>query len=249
MIGAIKRWPFAVGLLASAAAHAQSGSDHVHLPRHWHWLDDHHWLDDDDDDRDAAWDSRSSSQLGPNDYLSIAGYTGMEAGAQLSITLVSASGHDELAFDQMFGGGASGATTGERVSTTFLWGTALRFGRRVVYHDVALAAGAGIGGAIVFAYSDKPESPDPDGKLLIPVWASLLYKPVCNWGVQVMGTYEVHPTSIAENAPMLSVGVTWSPSTSCSKAPDVDEALQRAAQLALSWLTGSRPDGAAPCTG
>jgi hypothetical protein len=109
-------------------------------------------------------------------------------------------------------------------------GTALRVGRRVAYHDVALAAGTGIGGAIVFGYSDNPGSPDPDSKLFIPVWASLLYRPACHWGVQVMGTYEVHPTSIAENAPMLSAGVTWSPSASCSKAADatdVDEALRR----------------------
>jgi len=102
-----------------------------------------------------------------------------------------------VVLDQMYGRGA-----------TSVWGSALRIGKRFAYRDVAFSGGVGIGADMVAG---------SDWHFFTPVWATLEYKPFCDWGVEATGTYEIHPTAWAENAPIFGAGVMWQPSGACSE--------------------------------
>jgi hypothetical protein len=110
---------------------------------------------------------------------------------------------------------------------TYELGMALRAGPRIALHDVALAAGSGIGfqswilsTKIVAAQPPFVDPPGPvDGTWFLPVWAAATIKPVCNWGVQVLAEYDVHPTALDIDGFALGAGVIYQPSSACTDAP------------------------------
>jgi hypothetical protein len=95
-------------------------------------------------------------------------------------------------------------------------GNQLRVGFRVPEHTVALAAGAGLGGDANVVTSGLL-GVGGDFDFYVPLWASLTIKPSCDWGVQVLASYNMHPTSMNESAPELVAGLQWQPSASCSE--------------------------------
>jgi hypothetical protein len=109
---------------------------------------------------------------------------------------------------------------------------AFRFGGRLALHDVALAAGSGIGGDVTISsrnvdetgktnvYADAP-NPVLDGDWFVPLWASLTIKPWCDWGFAATASYDVHPTALDESGVRISAGLLFQPSASCREAPGV----------------------------
>jgi hypothetical protein len=150
-----------------------------------------------------------------------------------------------MAVDMLFGGGSiSGTATSTMppafgngsagpfgfTGSAFHSGAALRFGARLAMKSVALAAGAGIGGSMwitnakLTGYDLVSDAfvPSPDGinpEWHVPLWTALTYKPSCSWGVQALAQYEVHPTSMDENAVSFGGGLLWQPSSACSEPP------------------------------
>jgi hypothetical protein len=105
-------------------------------------------------------------------------------------------------------------------------GNTLRVGGRIALHDVALAAGSGLGGDLSIESAKlqsvgntglamAPNGSDPEW--YVPLWASLTLKPMCNWGAQVLASYQVHPTALSENELAIGAGVVFQPSASCSE--------------------------------
>ena len=149
--------------------------------------------------------------------------------------------HFMFAFDQSFGtapiSGTTVATgsgsTGAPVAFTghaFDWRSQFRIGTRVPLHDVALEAGSGIGVDMWFLGGDLVNPPAdsfleaPDGVgggFWFPLWASLTIKPSCDWGVQLLGQYDVHPASSDADGYELGAGLLYQPSASCSDLPGV----------------------------
>ncbi len=113
------------------------------------------------------------------------------------------------------------AFTGSEVSL----GGVVRVGARLPLRDVALEAGTGIGGDAVIPTGGSvntttvPAPNDADGDWFVPLWASATIKPTCNWGAQVLASYELHPTASSESAVSVAAGLIWQPSASCSEAP------------------------------
>jgi hypothetical protein len=135
-----------------------------------------------------------------------------------------------MAFDMLYGGGSiSGTAMGTdgvpyRFSGgTFQIGYALRIGKRLAFDHIALAAGAGIGGSLWINHGNvdgneflaNPNDADPDW--YVPLWSALTYKPDCNWGLQVLAQYQVHPGSTNEDAPTIAGGLLWQPSAACAE--------------------------------
>lgn len=105
-----------------------------------------------------------------------------------------------------------------------------RFGGRVPWGNLSLSAGSGLGGALVIRTSshvDTGSTPSydtfataPDGADVdwwLPVWASLSVKPACNWGVQALASYDLHPTTFDASAPSFALGLLYQPSSACSE--------------------------------
>ncbi|HEY3803094.1 MAG TPA: hypothetical protein VGL61_10835 [Kofleriaceae bacterium] len=148
--------------------------------------------------------------------------------------------HRVLAFDLgVAGGPTSGTVQGTSaegaIAPTQFTGTSvdtrlqLRAGVRVPLHSVALAAGAGLGAEVWFDGTSFAAGANPfaftpelvDGSWYVPAWASATLKPSCNWGVEVIGQYDVHPTAIDNDGFAVSAGIQYQPSASCSDAPGV----------------------------
>jgi hypothetical protein len=55
-----------------------------------------------------------------------------------------------------------------------------------------------------------------DATFYLPVWASATIKPTCNWGAQVSGQYDVHPSSMTTNDVQITAGILYQPSDACS---------------------------------
>lgn len=105
-----------------------------------------------------------------------------------------------------------------------------RIGARLPLHDVALAAGTGVGLEwwITSGQFNPPTNtsglfaPDgPDATFYLPMWASATIKATCNWGVQALGQYDVHPSSMDTNGFSFGAGIIYQPSASCSEQPGV----------------------------
>jgi hypothetical protein len=60
-----------------------------------------------------------------------------------------------------------------------------------------------------------------DASVYLPVWASATIKPTCNWGAQVTGQYDVHPSSMTTNDVQITAGILYQPSDSCSEPAGV----------------------------
>jgi hypothetical protein len=111
----------------------------------------------------------------------------------------------------------------------------LRIGKRIALHDVALAAGTGIGGDVTVTWRNVDESgvankstvfadgPNNtvDADWFVPVWASVTIKPWCDFGLQAVASYDVHPTALDESGLRISAGLLFQPSASCRDAPGV----------------------------
>jgi hypothetical protein len=112
--------------------------------------------------------------------------------------------------------------------STFVSTDQLRVGARLPLQDVALEAGSGVGlswwvrSTSIVGDQTSLFAPDGiDGTFYLPLWAGATIKPTCNWGLQVMGQYDVHPTSMDTNGFELAAGVMYQPSDSCSDTPGV----------------------------
>ena len=100
-----------------------------------------------------------------------------------------------------------------------------RVGVRLPLHDVALAAGTGLGlelGVPGHTTLDMPTTEEltarePWRGFFVPVWASVTYKPACNFGVVALASYDVHPLAISSDAVSIGLGVTYQPSSACSE--------------------------------
>jgi hypothetical protein len=144
------------------------------------------------------------------------------------------------AVDFAFASGAvSGTVSGQNVFGTTggqqFTGTAfdsmdqLRVGARLPLRYVALEAGSGVGldwwttsSTLVGSQTTSYFAPSGiDASFYLPVWAAATIKPTCDWGLQVMGQYDVHPTSMDTNGIAIAAGVMYQPSASCSEAPGV----------------------------
>jgi hypothetical protein len=101
-------------------------------------------------------------------------------------------------------------------------GMALRIGMRQRRGEVAFAEGAGVAGDMWIQSFDGngPAAPPTsiDGDFYIPLWAQVTYKPGCNWGAQVLASYDVHPGSSNEDIPSVMAGVMFQPTSACSEA-------------------------------
>jgi len=98
-------------------------------------------------------------------------------------------------------------------------GSRVRVGLRLPERSVAFAVGSGIGGDVTITTSGLLGTGGDDFDFFVPLWASLTVKPSCSWGVQVLASYDVHPTAMAESAPELTAGLQWQPSAACSESP------------------------------
>ncbi|HTR55102.1 MAG TPA: hypothetical protein VMJ10_30660 [Kofleriaceae bacterium] len=148
-----------------------------------------------------------------------------QAGAQVTVTATYQ--HFVLAFDQRYTTEGVNGTTGPR-STDAFTGSAFdtgfvgRFGPRWTLHDVELSAGGGIGGDILHGGGEIADTQTNLSRFFLPAWATLTYKPTCDWGVQAMASYEYHPTSSDDNTMTYGVGLLYQPSSSCSDPPHLD---------------------------
>jgi len=115
-----------------------------------------------------------------------------------------------------FGGGSSGPSP--FTASELQLGNRLRVGVRLPERTYALAAGTGVGGDAYITTSGLTGA-GGDFDFYVPLWASLTIKPSCSWGVEVLASYDVHPTSMAESAPELAAGLQWQPSAACSEQP------------------------------
>ncbi len=122
-------------------------------------------------------------------------------------------------------GGAAPATAAFSGSRT-VFANQLRIGARLPLQLVALEAGGGLGlqwwldstsvvGNVGNAFMTPPHG--VDGSFYVPLWVGATIKPFCNWGVQLMGQYDIHPTSTANDALGLMAGVLYQPSAACSE--------------------------------
>jgi hypothetical protein len=100
-----------------------------------------------------------------------------------------------------------------------------RVGARLALDDVALAAGTGLGlelGMPAHAALEMPTTEELTARewwrgFFVPVWISVTYKPVCNFGVVALASYDVHPLTISSDAVSIGLGVTYQPSSACSE--------------------------------
>lgn len=145
-----------------------------------------------------------------------------------------------FALDLLFGGGsvsgtatATGDTGGSNPGPfpldgdTFELGSTLRLGARLPFDHVTLSAGTGLGGDLWLGAGTVHEpdlagdafvaNPGLDASWYVPVWAAIAYKPSCNWGVQLLASYDVYPGDAAQDAPALAAGLMWQPSHACSE--------------------------------
>lgn len=110
---------------------------------------------------------------------------------------------------------------------TFDMAGMLRLGKRIALDHVALEAGTGLGGDMWLGAGKVHEpdllndafvaSPGLDATWFFPVWAAIAYKPACNWGVQLLASYDVHPGDTGEDAPAFGAGLMWQPSRACAE--------------------------------
>lgn len=105
----------------------------------------------------------------------------------------------------------------------------LRIGGRVPLHEVALEAGSGLGlqwwitsATLAGGLTSGLFAPSGiDGSFYLPLWLGAEIKPACDWGVQVLAQYDVHPMSTDTDDFEMMAGVLYQPSASCSEPAGV----------------------------
>jgi hypothetical protein len=148
--------------------------------------------------------------------------------------------HFVLSLDMSFGGASTSGTMREVAEpypaqvvsgsmpfteTLFDMTGALRVGARMPLHDIAFAAGSGLGGTLRMQHATAGEGSDPfavtpngtDASWFLPVWASVTYKPSCTAGVQVLASYDLHPGDSQDNGVTVAAGLIYQPSSACSE--------------------------------
>ena len=102
-------------------------------------------------------------------------------------------------------------------------GGRLRFGYRFPLHDLAISVGSGVGADIWslanwHGADNVLAKPSPlEGDWYVPLWASVTYKPSCNWGVQVTASYDLQPTDPSASEPTVEGGIIYQPNDACSQ--------------------------------
>lgn len=153
--------------------------------------------------------------------------------------------HVAFSIDNLFGYGTTSGTAVQTMTIgpdpdpgpfhftgdTYQFAMTARFGARIPLHDVALAAGSGIGFQSWFISTKLTDAtttdlfvdpPDTiDASWIVPLWAGATIKPSCNWGVQVLAQYDIHPTATQADGLELGAGFLYQPSDACSTAPGV----------------------------
>ncbi len=137
--------------------------------------------------------------------------------------------HLVIATDTEWGAGTTaGNVAGQATSIdSFHLGGRLRAGYRIPMHDVAFAFGSGIGGDMYILNQFTPaptaiSKPGPiEGDFIVPLWASVTYKPSCNWGFQVTASYDLQPTDPSASAPTVEGGLIYQPNAACSEPAGV----------------------------
>jgi hypothetical protein len=140
-----------------------------------------------------------------------------------------------LALDTMWGygsfsGSVSPAGASGPLSMTgnlLRWSARLRIGARLPLGRVSLAGGSGLGGGMWVVnratvdestYGGFTETPQGvHGSWSLPLWASATFKPACDWGVQVIGSYDLEPTHTDQSALFLGAALLWQPSAACAE--------------------------------
>jgi len=125
----------------------------------------------------------------------------------------------------VFGSEAPQSFTG----TAYMSTAQYRVGARVPLEELSLAAGTGIGldwwiqsTALTGSQTTGLFAPDGvDATFYFPMWATATIKPTCNWGAQVMGQYDVHPTAMTTNGVEIMAGLIYQPSDACSESAGV----------------------------
>jgi hypothetical protein len=113
--------------------------------------------------------------------------------------------------------------------TAYMSMAQLRVGARLPLQDLAFMAGSGVGlewwinsTALTGSQTSGLFAPDGiDASFYLPVWASATIKPTCNWGAQVTGQYDVHPSSMTTNDVQITAGILYQPSDACSEPAGV----------------------------
>lgn len=140
--------------------------------------------------------------------------------------------HRALAFavDMAFATGTNSGTSMYQQSTrsTFTGSEydsrfGARVGARLPMHEVAFAAGTGVGMDMIISSETTtmqtlaltPSGLDAD--LYVPLWAQLTMKPGCSWGATLYASYDVHPAATEESAPSFGASLLFQPSAACSE--------------------------------
>lgn len=113
--------------------------------------------------------------------------------------------------------------------TAYMSMAQLRVGARVPLQDLALMAGSGVGlewwidsTALTGSQTTGLFAPDGiDASFYLPIWATATIKPTCNWGAQVTGQYDVHPSSMTTNEVQITAGILYQPSDACAEPAGV----------------------------
>ncbi|HEX4454368.1 MAG TPA: hypothetical protein VH143_26085 [Kofleriaceae bacterium] len=104
-----------------------------------------------------------------------------------------------------------------------------RIGARLPLEVVSLAAGTGMGLELGMPETPSLEMPTTEDLgareswrgLFVPVWASVTYKPTCDWGVVALASYDVHPFTTSTDVISLALGLTYQPSAACSAPAEI----------------------------
>jgi hypothetical protein len=138
-----------------------------------------------------------------------------------------------FAFDTMMGYSSTSGTamstmnggTSAFTNSGLNMGMEARVGARLPLGSTVVAAGTGIGGDLWFFNSTlKDKSIEflakPDGgdaSWYVPLWTAVTFKSSCDWGAQLLASYEVHPGAFNEDGPAVAAGLVWQPSDACSQ--------------------------------
>lgn len=140
----------------------------------------------------------------------------------------------EFAMDLSFGTGSTSGTATQGSSTYNFTGTAyrlshaIRLGKRIALRDASIAGGLGVGyeawlsSTQTVGGSHNVDTPsEPDGSWYVPVWLAATIKPACDWGLQVLGEYDLHPTATETSGATFGVGWIYQPNDACSQLPSL----------------------------